>query len=345
MRALLFTVDYPPNKGGVSRFYYELVKIANGQIGVAGLDHGKARPIGNSFFIRLKQMYWAYRSCLSVGNEVKILAGQPHLALGAILSRKNFSIIIHGGEWGKLYILYKLLTVVYSMSSQIIVNSNATKLRWIPKKFHHKCIILTPGLSRIFLSAQSTSNPKEFSNQKIKLLCVSRLTPRKNIDKLVIAVKSLKKNKNIDISLDIVGNGKQYANLLSIVDNASFINLHRQISDEDLLFHYSEANIFILTPSEIRGDESWEGFGIVFLEAASLGLPIICSNSGGVIEATIPEGRVLISSSPTSDEIQNAILNLANNSKKMKEMSQKNIDWSKTNSWETKLEIIESMIS
>ena len=41
MKALLFTVDFPPNKGGVSRYYEGLVEVSGARIGVAGIDLGE----------------------------------------------------------------------------------------------------------------------------------------------------------------------------------------------------------------------------------------------------------------------------------------------------------------
>ena len=79
MIALLITVDYPPNKGGVSRYYEGLVEVSESRIGVAGVDLGEKPPAGNGIRSRIRQILWAKKIIKQVPKNISILIGQPHL--------------------------------------------------------------------------------------------------------------------------------------------------------------------------------------------------------------------------------------------------------------------------
>ena len=57
------------------------------------------------------------------------------------------------------------------------------------------------------------------------------------------------------------------------------------IPDEELSDLYDRADIFAMT--SINHGESVEGFGLVYLEAAAHGLPVVAHDVGGVSEAII----------------------------------------------------------
>ena len=84
----------------------------------------------------------------------------------------------------------------------------------------------------------------------------------------------------------IVGDGDERSSLEQL---ASDLGVHRQVvfggevSDRELPSYYGAADLFVHPNRDDRGDI--EGFGIVFLEAAAAGLPVIGGNSGGVPEA------------------------------------------------------------
>jgi phosphatidyl-myo-inositol dimannoside synthase len=84
----------------------------------------------------------------------------------------------------------------------------------------------------------------------------------------------------------IVGNGPYQAHLeaetgaLGMMDIVHFVGSAREA---DLPGWYAAADVFVM-PNRSDGVD-FEGFGIVFLEAAAAGLPVIGGRSGGVPEA------------------------------------------------------------
>lgn len=76
------------------------------------------------------------------------------------------------------------------------------------------------------------------------------------------------------------------------LDVANAIHWYENIPDERLHELYCRASLFMLL-SENRGDH-FEGFGIVFLEAAAAGLPVIGTTGNGIEDAVGPENGILV---------------------------------------------------
>ena len=258
MIALLITVDYPPNKGGVSRYYEGFVEVSESRIGVAGVDLGEKPPAGNGIRSRIRQILWARRIIKQVPKNISILIGQPHLGIGAILTRRHFSLFIHGGEWGNYSLGSTFVKVILNQAKLLIVNSHATAEKYVPKKLKDRIIILIPGLSHSFFGEIDTkkiaSNLEEKSH--IIILSVARLSPRKGLIKLIQAVEMLISNGQ-RVRLNIVGNGSEYENLAREIKSFNLIQILTGLTDDKLKEKYCEADLFALLPMEIKGGEAW----------------------------------------------------------------------------------------
>ena len=92
-----------------------------------------------------------------------------------------------------------------------------------------------------------------------------------------------------------------------------------EATDDDLQVYYRKASVFIM-PSRELGDGDVEGFGIVYLEANSFGLPVIAGRSGGVVEAVENGVNGLLVDPVNVDEIKQAIISLIENKEKAKEL-------------------------
>ena len=118
------------------------------------------------------------------------------------------------------------------------------------------------------------------------LLSVGRLQRRKGHDVVIRAIAAL--NRDLPgLRYVIAGEGdertrlEQLAGAEHVQDRVFFVG---SVGDEALPAYYAAADMFVL-PNRIDTDGDIEGFGIVFLEAAAAGRPVIGGRSGGVPEA------------------------------------------------------------
>lgn len=90
-----------------------------------------------------------------------------------------------------------------------------------------------------------------------------------------------------DLECRIIGAGpalEQYRQRLRDQGHEEFCHLLGCLSDEEMVRELKYAWIFVL-PSRLQPPAQGEGFGIVYIEAASAGLPVVGSTDGGASEA------------------------------------------------------------
>ncbi len=124
------------------------------------------------------------------------------------------------------------------------------------------------------------------------LLTVSRLVARKGHDTLIRSVPALLAGLP-DLRLLIVGDGpdrnrlEELTRALALTDRVIFAG---NVPWAELPGHYSAGDVFAM-PCRTRGSGlDVEGLGLVFLEAAASGLPVVAGASGGAPE-TVQQGR------------------------------------------------------
>lgn len=337
MKLLLLTTNYPPVSGGVSRYYRGLVENASGAIGVGGIDSGPPCPFKmNSLVSRIFQVHWAYKIAVTTPSDVAIIAGQPHLAIGVWAAGRKFSLGIHGGEWEDYPLGNRFLKKMMDKASSIFTSSLATAEEWVPSQNRMKTISVTPGLPAFglnLLSASQVCTAVKKSRSSFEILTVSRPSPRKGIQKLVDAIQ-ICRQQGLDVYLNVAGQDQGNIQIDPAIGGVHFLG---RINDDELANHYLQAQAFALLPERTRGGEGWEGFGIVYLEAAAAGLPIIATNTGGVREAIDPVGTLVLDVNCDSALVALTIEQLVQDESTQKTMSKANTEWANNARWEMKL--------
>jgi phosphatidylinositol alpha-1,6-mannosyltransferase len=156
------------------------------------------------------------------------------------------------------------------------------------ERFPHAAdkILLTPGALR---SDFAVVRPRPAgSRDKIVILTVARLHPRKGHLITLRALQLLPVEVRRRIEYWVVGgrnkgNYEERLRSAAAADPALTVRFFGNIPDEELAEVYERSDIFALT--SINLDDSVEGFGLVYLEAAAHGLPIVAHRVGGVAEA------------------------------------------------------------
>jgi len=146
---------------------------------------------------------------------------------------------------------------------------------------------------------------------EVVFLSVGRLQRRKGHDLVLKALAELRRS-TAAIRYVIVGDGPHRQQLES--DTAALglgdvVRFAGEARDEDLHFWYAAADVFVL-PNRSDGVD-FEGFGIVFLEAAAAGLPVIGGRSGGVPEAVAEGTTGLLVSGEDASELARAMAHYA----------------------------------
>jgi glycosyltransferase involved in cell wall biosynthesis len=118
-------------------------------------------------------------------------------------------------------------------------------------------------------------------SDNLSLVCVARLAKQKNHQLLFNALSKLPESECFHLTL--IGRGSEEEDLLTLareLDIAPLLTWKKSI--KDIRVEIAKHDILVL-PSK------YEGFGLILLEAMEIGLPIIASNCGAVVEVLGPD--------------------------------------------------------
>ncbi|MCB9025446.1 MAG: glycosyltransferase [Bdellovibrionaceae bacterium] len=135
----------------------------------------------------------------------------------------------------------------------------------------------------------------------------------KGFDLSIRAIKVLI-DQNIKIKYHIYGEGEEKENLLSLVEN---LNLNHQVNfmgDTSGVDEKIRSYNVILQPSR------FESFGYTLIEAMNLGVPVICSNVGGMSEIVEDNVNGLLFKNEDVSELAERLKILASNSQLRKKL-------------------------
>jgi phosphatidylinositol alpha-1,6-mannosyltransferase len=119
------------------------------------------------------------------------------------------------------------------------------------------------------------------------ILSIGRLQRRKGFDSVIRALPLLHE-QGLDAHYVVIGVGEdaEYLRRLAAELNVSGrVHLLGHVSYEDLPRWYAACDLFAMPNRDIDGDT--EGFGLVFLEAASAGKPAVAGTAGGTGSAVV----------------------------------------------------------
>ncbi len=119
------------------------------------------------------------------------------------------------------------------------------------------------------------------------ILSIGRLMERKGFDQVIRALPLLRE-QGLEVHYAIIGIGddlerlQQLARSLEVEEWVHFLG---HVSYEDLPRWYNTCDLFAMPNRDVGGDS--EGFGLVFLEAAAAGKPVIAGRAGGTGSAVV----------------------------------------------------------
>ncbi len=235
-------------------------------------------------------------------------------------------VLAHGTEIQKnygflnFYKIAKQFRIIksYKNAHKIVANSSYTKdLLLESLNIHKKKIkVIHPGIDIYdkFITKVTTNKVKKIiGNSKPIILTLARLEFRKgHLDVLKSLSKLIIKYPNL--LYVIAGDGpikkkiKQQASDLNLIKNIRFLGWITEPEKSALL---KKTDLFVMTPH--LDQESVEGFGMSFIDAAFHGIATVGTNSGGIQDAIIDGKTGLIAKTSDINDITKKIDELLSN--------------------------------
>jgi len=122
-------------------------------------------------------------------------------------------------------------------------------------------------------------------------LCVSRLLPYKNVDAVISAARHL------DARLVVAGDGPLYRELRLVAP--ANVHLLGGVDEPELRWLYRHSAVVVTA--------SYEDFGLVPVEAAAFGIPVVALRWGGHLDTVIEGETGLFFNAPEAESIASAV--------------------------------------
>ncbi len=327
IRTLLVTKEYPPFKGGIANYYYNLASHFPYHETFLVLENNDSKlDSGRGFFSwrhAFSEIYWKIKNAkinrVLVGHILPL--GTVVYFLSFILPFKYF-VFLHGLDLSsalKIPRKRKIAALILKRAEKVIAANSFVSfnlLQTLPD-LRGRVVVINPGLPKDhpFVSDKEKGALKdEYNlNNKTVLFSLGRLVKRKGFDYTIEALKKMSSEDLENLIYVIAGTGPESESLRALVpDNLRNKILFLGEISEDLKWQWlAICDIFIMPARDIDGD--YEGFGIVYLEANLFSKPVIAGRAGGVIDAVIDGLNGLLVNPENVDDIKEAVLKLKNN--------------------------------
>ena len=342
-RHLLVTNDFPPKVGGIQNYLWELwrrlppddvVVHTTPYEGAGAFDAAQPFTVirsrepwllpGPHLIRRVRQ--------LARRHDVDLVVIDPALPAGLIGPHLDcpYTVIVHGAEVaipGRLPVTRQLLRRVLDNAVGVIA-AGGYAARECERALGRplRAYLIPPGVDidrfTPLLAAERVEarSRLHLAPQAPTVVSVSRLVPRKGMDTLIRAAAVLRRVRP-DLQVIIAGRGRDRRRLTRLAARVGApVRLVGRLSDGDLVALYGCTDVFaMLCRTRWRGLEQ-EGFGIVFLEAAAVGVPQVAGRSGGAHEAVADGETGIVLDPATPQTAAEAIGALLDDPERRKEM-------------------------
>jgi phosphatidyl-myo-inositol dimannoside synthase len=310
-RLLVVTNDFPPRPGGIQSFVHgvvsrlapdDVVVLTSRWRGWEGWDAGQPFSVVRRDTSVLLPTVAVRRHAVALLRErectaVWFGAAAPLGLLAPALRDAGAQRLLattHGHEvgWAALpgarSVLRRIASNVDVMT--YLGDYTRTRLANAVKPYQDKLRRLVPAVdTEVFRPAAGGEELRAglgLTDRPV-VVCVSRLMPRKGQDTLVRALPEIRRRVP-DAALILVGGGpsrerlRRLATDTGVGEHVVFVG---SVPHADLPAWYGVGDVFAMPCRERLGGVDLEGLGMVFLEAAACGLPVVVGISGGSVDA------------------------------------------------------------
>ena len=310
MKHLLVTNDFPPKIGGIQNLLWEwwrrlppdsFAVLTSPHLGAESFDAAQ------EFEIRRVREPWLLphpvmvkrinQMAKEIGADFVVL--DPAVPLGIVGPRLElpYMVVLHGAEVtvpGRLPLSRFVLSRVLKNAIHIIAAGEypAAEARHAGGSTL-PITVIPPGVDtqrfRPLNDEERKISRREFgvSDDAELIVGVSRLVPRKGFDTLIEVAAALRASRP-RLQVLIGGGGRDAKRLQKLIDKLGApVRMLGRVTDEQLPRLYGCADVSAMLCRSRWGGLEQEGFGIVFSEAASCGVPQIAGKSGGAADAVL----------------------------------------------------------
>lgn len=301
MRLLVVTNDYPPKPGGIQTYLGSLVDAYPDPVRVLAPADGPALGTrrgeaivrrGNRRFMwpTKKVVDWFIQEAKDFEADA-IFFGAPHPLTQATTRLKNelglpVGILCHGAE-------VTIPAAIPGLRSWLKSTLRSADVLFAVSRFTQGKVSRVTGRDVVPIGAGvdvdvfTPADPPPDNHPPV-VGCVSRFVPRKGQDKVIAAAKELKAH-GTDVEVLIVGKGRTEAKLRKLAaDSGVPVRFAIDVPWKELATLYRSMDVFCMPCKSRWGGLEVEGLGLVFLEAAAAGLPVLAGTSGGSPETVVP---------------------------------------------------------
>jgi phosphatidylinositol alpha-1,6-mannosyltransferase len=340
MRDVLFVGRwFPPLVGGVENYLFELYRrlpveradlLLPAESGAAAFDqaHPELRvirvplPAGVSSVSKR-----ALGPLLGVALQRLVRPGYRQVHCGHILT--GVAGYLAKRIWGRPYIVFTYgaeltreglsalkRTVLRNATAVITISRYTTEQALRLGVRPGRVVVIAPGVdsARYRPDLDGTAiRARHHLGERPVLVTVGRLAPTaqyKGHDTVIKALPAIRRHVG-EVAYLVVGTGPDQPRLEALatqVGVSAHVVFAGYVSDAELPSYFAAGDVFVM-PNRVdplgKG-EATEGFGMVFLEAAACGLPVIAGNNGGARDAVVHEQTGLLLDVPDAAHVAEA---------------------------------------
>lgn len=297
MKLLVISRAYPPEIGGMQEYAYQLIRHLSQTDAVSPIVRAVPSTGLLPFFLFL--FHALMKGCL-FSRRVDLIylcdaALSPLALLLKHITRKPVIIMVYGLDLSSLRLCNPLIPFCLQRLDRVLCVSRSTQAECLKRGVDPgRVSVITPGVSDEWYQPDGHTWARRqvgtrygIATDKKILLSVGRLIERKGFHWFVAEVLPRLLSHRKDIVYLLAGQGPMERQLRSLIRNQGLsdtVIMPGGIPDrKDLALFYNAADVFIMPNIHVSGNP--EGFGIVTLEAASCGVPVVASRVDGIPDA------------------------------------------------------------
>jgi len=316
LKVLIINYEFPPlgGGGGIASYDLALEWEKHGQVDVLTSNYSGLNAFENvnginiyrtKIFFRKSRDAATFLSMLSflltgfikgfnlcrknrydvINTHFAVPSGPLGYLMGKLFRIPNV-LSLHGGDIydpskklspHKSVVFSRVVKFILNKADRIVAQSSNTRDNTVKYYNPVKEVEIIPLAFHPPVVAGSNREKLAMDKDSFYFITIGRLVKRKSIDTILQAMSEINNKK---IKLLVVGDGPEMdflKNMTKTLNLNERVKFPGYIADEEKYSYLNNSDAFILTSLH-------EGFGIVFMEAMFIGLPIVCTNHGGQVD-------------------------------------------------------------